>query len=146
MKIRYHERLQLPDWEIKGHLSRWIFDGKCPACGRADLPPELHHNSKTAYANMPHERPDDVVSFCTFCHALFELGKKYRAEYIAWAQAQQERIDLFRVRVEDLREFFDGRLLREITALLDEAEERANMLLAMNESGKLGAEWQRRAA
>jgi len=83
----YRERLCSPEWRRLGVAVLKRQHGRCRGCGRRDdhpvgTPIAAHH---LHYRTLGHERPQDLVALCRFCH---ELADERRAAETAAESAR----------------------------------------------------------
>src|SRR5262245_52880477 len=133
MSDSYQDHMRSPEFRKKRELICWLFQGICPGCSENSLPLEIHHNSGASYAAIPFERPNQIPPFCTLCHALLEWGKRHRAAILLMAKELQGRVNLLRVRLQDIDEFYRQHV-KDLDARLDEIQEETGFLLAMSDA------------
>ena len=66
--VAYIEYLASPSWKLKSLEAKERAGWRCQACGREDLPLEVHHNS---HRRLGCEREQDLIVLCEECHELF---------------------------------------------------------------------------
>lgn len=72
---KYHQYLESYEWQALRQrvLER---DYYCRACG-CNLSTEVHH---LTYARIYHERPEDLVGLCYYCHREVHEGSSQKHE------------------------------------------------------------------
>jgi hypothetical protein len=125
------ETIMSIEWEDKKRLIKWIFEGRCAACGCKFESLEVHHNTYPRLRGE--ERPYDILPLCWACHPIFEwlrkdASLKFKAsikDYVGGHKRLHRRIDQVGPWAEQY--------VRQIRATLNEADASVEFLEAMAE-------------
>jgi hypothetical protein len=67
-RVNYYEYIQSDIWREKRNAYGSIIGWKCEKCGRTPARKFLHLHHKT-YERLGHEKAEDVIMVCCFCHS-----------------------------------------------------------------------------